>query len=306
MKRPEEPTPPVSWQRRSLLDWLGRATVLGLASPLVQACGGGRGAVDDTAGALDQASSDADAHGGPSDLGWDHEPGPDSGVDVADGQPSGDDSGGDPTEVTTDPTSLTGGPCDAGALPTPSSKSSHPIYEGWNVRTVDEQALIDLLTNWRLRIDGLVAEPRTFTFCELLALATASQVTDFHCVEGWSVYDVPWDGVPLAALLELARPTAAATHVSIGCRGGIYAESLRLDVAREPRTLLALGVAGHTLPLPHGFPARVVVPRLLGYKNPKYVETLTLTDSELVGFWPKYGYTVSGEVPAERLRPGKY
>lgn len=45
---------------------------------------------------------------------------------------------------------------------------------------------------------------------------------------------------------------------------------------------------------------------LLGYKNPKYVETLTLTDSELVGFWPKYGYTVSGEIPAERLREGKY
>jgi DMSO/TMAO reductase YedYZ molybdopterin-dependent catalytic subunit len=79
-----------------------------------------------------------------------------------------------------------------------------------------------------------------------------------------------------------------------------------IDVAREPRTLLGLGIAGSTLPLAHGFPLRIVVPRLLSYKNAKYVERIELVDAPLLGFWSQYGYPYEGEVPADRLRPGKY
>ena len=300
---------PISTERRSLLEWLGAATVLGLASPLVQACGGGGG--DDTAH-LDAADGGPDGRG---DARIPDDAADGESADGANADASPDalaDTGADPSEVdglpevSGDPTSLDPAACQGELPPTASSPSSHPIFDGWNVRTVDEQSLADLLANWRLRVDGLVASPRTFTFCELLTLGVVRQVTDFHCVEGWSVYDVPWDGVPLQALLDAVQPLPEATHLAIGCRGDVYAESLPLAVAREPRTLLGLGIDGHTLPLTHGFPARLVVPRLLGYKNPKYVLTLTLTDTELVGFWPKYGYPVSGEVPAERLRPGKY
>lgn len=201
------------------------------------------------------------------------------------------------------------GGADAGApgqFPFQPGDGTQSIFWRWGERTVDEQSLTRILATWKLTVDGMVGTPRTFGFADLLSLPRTEQVTDFHCVEGWSVYDVPWDGLRLADLLELVQPLASATHVSVGCRGGIYTESLPLAVAHEPKTLLALGVAGHTLPVSHGFPARLVVPRLLGYKNPKYVETLTLADHELVGFWPKYGYPVSGEVPPERLRPGKY
>lgn len=299
MKRDATTVTPASAQRRTLLEWMGRATVLGLASPLVQACGS-------------SADRGADAAGldGLDGLGHDLTGVPDGG-----GVPDGADSAGDgdlgpEADLTTAPIDRTllaaDGACAPAGIPEPSKASSNDLFANWNVRTVDEQALVDLLTNWQLRIDGLVATPRTFRFCDLLQLGLKGQLTDFHCVEGWSVYDVPWDGLRLADLLELVQPLASATHVSVGCRGGIYTESLPLAVAHEPKTLLALGVAGHTLPVSHGFPARLVVPRLLGYKNPKYVETLTLADHELVGFWPKYGYPVSGEVPPERLRPGKY
>ena len=74
----------------------------------------------------------------------------------------------------------------------------------------------------------------------------------------------------------------------------------------EPRTILAYGVAGSTLPLDHGFPLRVVVPRLLGYKNAKYVERLELADKPLIGYWVAAGYDLAGLVPQNRLRSGHY
>ena len=74
----------------------------------------------------------------------------------------------------------------------------------------------------------------------------------------------------------------------------------------KPRTLLGYGVGGSTLPLEHGFPLRLVVPRLLGYKNAKYLERIEVTDHAVTGYWEEYGYPYEGEVSAERLRPGKY
>ncbi len=180
------------------------------------------------------------------------------------------------------------------------------IYEDWNVRTVDPQDLDAILAGWALSVDGMVDEPLTLSFAQLLELARQDQVTDFHCVEGWSVYDVPWNGVHLSTLLELAGAKSSATHVTFHTIDGIYNESLPLDVALEEKTLLAYGVCGTTLPLDHGFPVRLVVPRLLAYKNPKYIERIELTDEPIEGFWVQRGYGYEGEVPEERLREGKY
>jgi hypothetical protein len=305
MKRPGNPSSLPVLERRTLLEWMGQATVLGLASPLIQACGASAGPGAD-AGADDTGPGDAATRDLPIETSVDAAGRPDAeGPEVSTEIGPGDDAG-EIGDVNPDPTRLEGASCPTGGPPTAASPASNPIFGAWKANSVDEQSLADLLANWRLRIDGLVASPRTFTFCDLLALGLVRQVTDFHCVEGWSVYDVPWDGVRLSALLDLAGPDPSATHLSFTCRGGTYTESLPLAVAREPKSLLGLGVDGHTLPMSHGFPARVVVPRLLGYKNAKHVETITLADHELVGFWPKFGYPVSGEVPPERLRPGKY
>jgi DMSO/TMAO reductase YedYZ molybdopterin-dependent catalytic subunit len=181
-----------------------------------------------------------------------------------------------------------------------------PVFEGWGERTVDPQSLADILAGWTLTVDGLCAQPRAFGFQDLLCLPRQDQVTDFHCVEGWSIYDVPWNGVALGALLELVKPTANASYVVFHSVGGRYAESLPRAVASEPRTLMAFGVAGSSLPLSHGFPLRVVIPRLLGYKNAKYVRRIELADHQVPGYWDQYGYPYAGEVPPGRLRPGKY
>jgi DMSO/TMAO reductase YedYZ molybdopterin-dependent catalytic subunit len=180
------------------------------------------------------------------------------------------------------------------------------IYDGWYENTVDPQNLADILASWTLTIDGMVASPRTLGFADLLALERQDQVTDFHCVEGWSVYDVPWQGVLLSRLLDVVGTDAAATHITFHSVGEQYRESLPMEVAREARTLLGYGVGGSTLPLVHGFPVRLVVPRLLGYKNAKYLSRLEVTDHAVTGYWESYGYSYDGEVPAARLRPGKY
>jgi len=181
-----------------------------------------------------------------------------------------------------------------------------PVMDDWGERTVDRQDLPAILRGWRLRVDGMVEAPLSLSFADLVGRTRQDQVTDFHCVEGWTIQDVPWNGLALAALLAEAKPTASAGYVTFHTINGKYNESLRLPVAREPRTLLAYGIAGATLPLPHGFPLRLVVPRLLGYKSAKYVERLELTDRPIHGFWVQNGYDYEGEVPAGRLRPGKY
>jgi len=180
------------------------------------------------------------------------------------------------------------------------------IFQRWGERTVDAQDLQEVLRSWQLTVDGMVETPRVFRFDELVDLARANFVMDFHCVEGWSILDVPWNGLHLSTLWELVRPKPGATHVTFHTIGGTYNESLPFAITTEPHTLLAYGVAGTTIPLKHGFPLRLVVPRLLAYKSAKYVNRIELTDAPQNGFWVQHGYSYDAPVPPARLREGKY
>ena len=179
-------------------------------------------------------------------------------------------------------------------------------FENLLVRTVDPQDLARILQNWELSVDGLVENPQVFSFADLLQMSRVDQITDFHCVEGWSVLDVPWSGVHLSTLFEQAKPLPEASHVTFHCLGDIYRESLPLEEALEPRTLLAYGINCSTLPLKHGFPLRLVIPRKLGYKNAKYIYRVELDDEPVIGFWEGFGYTYEGDVAPGKLREGKY
>jgi DMSO/TMAO reductase YedYZ molybdopterin-dependent catalytic subunit len=199
--------------------------------------------------------------------------------------------------------------CDGGApqgFPFQPAVNEGGLFDTWPVRTVDSQTIEDILATWKLSIEGMVKTPRVLTFFDLLCLLRQDQITDFHCVEGWSIRDVPWNGVHLSTLLALAEPLATATHVTFHTIDERYNESLPIPVALEPKTLLAYGVAGSTLPLQRGFPVRTVVPRLFGYKSAKYVERIELTDHPIEGYWVAAGYGYDAEVQPERLRPGKY
>jgi DMSO/TMAO reductase YedYZ molybdopterin-dependent catalytic subunit len=155
-------------------------------------------------------------------------------------------------------------------------------------------------------VGGLVENEFDLTFDQLVELPSHNPVVDFHCVEGWSVYDVPWNGVRLRELFERAGVKSSATYVNFHTLGGEYNESLPLDIALETNTILAYGIGGSSLTQKHGFPARTVIPRLFGYKSAKYVERIELSDSPIEGFWVSRGYSYGGEVQPDRLREGKY
>jgi hypothetical protein len=148
--------------------------------------------------------------------------------------------------------------------------------------------------SWVLEVDGLVESPLRLERSAWLALPHTQETRDFHCVEGWSVDQLGWEGVRVSDLLTQAKPQAAAQFVTFHAYGGTYTDSLTLAEANAPETLLADVVDGAPLPGAHGGPLRLVIPSQLGYKNVKWVMRLELTATRTQGYWER-----NGDYPAE-------
>jgi DMSO/TMAO reductase YedYZ molybdopterin-dependent catalytic subunit len=133
--------------------------------------------------------------------------------------------------------------------------------------------------DWRLRLDGLVARPSSFSLAELKTYPARTQITHQACEEGWS-FIAEWTGVPLSWLLHLAGALPGAKYVVFYPFDQVYGfESLDMSDALHPQTLLAWGMNGRDIPTPHGAPLRLRVPRQLGYKSTKYLSRIVVTDS---------------------------
>ena len=275
-KRPDRnaentPVSPITHTRRTVIEWLGQGAAVAMLPPALTGC-------------FPAEPKDRCCTG-------DHsEP-------VGDTSPSQDS---DPPDTLVDPD------CPQGSFDFTPSDADTELWDEFVVFTADPQDLDALLADWVLTIDGMVDRPMSFTFQELVAMARLDQVMDFHCVTGWSVQDVTWNGVHMQTLLDAVGVRSTATHITFHTVNSIYNESLPLEVALEPHTMLAYGVCGATLPLDHGFPLRLVIPRLLGYKNAKYVQRLELTDAPIQAYWEQRGYGYDAEVPPARLREGRY
>ncbi|MCC6175587.1 MAG: molybdopterin-dependent oxidoreductase [Chloroflexi bacterium] len=124
----------------------------------------------------------------------------------------------------------------------------------------------------RLRIDGLVERPLTLSLADLAALPRHDLTAEFACLEGWTVPDVAWQGVPVEAILEAARLLPEAAWIQASARD--FSVPLPLDVARQG--MLALYLDGQPLPTEHGGPVRLVVPGQDCYTSIKWLDHLTL------------------------------
>lgn len=164
------------------------------------------------------------------------------------------------------------------------------------VRSVEEVSRVRP-EQWVIEVDGLVAAPLSIDFDAWQKLPRLQQTVDFHCVEGWSVDKVGWDGVPLSALLDQAQPLPQASVVRFHAEGGTYQDDLTLEQARDPAVVLADTVEGHPLPPEHGGPVRLIVPSQLGYKSVKWVARIELDDERRKGYWEEYGYPVEAPIP---------
>ena len=158
--------------------------------------------------------------------------------------------------------------------------------------------------DYRLEVTGLVERPMSMPYAEIMALPARSQITRHDCVEGWSCI-AKWTGVPLATILDLARPLLSARYVVFQCFDAIernlsgevlYYESIDMVDARHPQTILAYGMNDRSLPMANGAPLRLRVERQLGYKMAKYVRAIEVVDS-LAGlgagrgsYWADRGY----------------
>lgn len=147
--------------------------------------------------------------------------------------------------------------------------------------------------DWRLVVDGLVARPLSLTLAQLRAAPHRTQITRHDCVEGWSAIG-QWTGTPLRLLLQQAGLRPSARYVVFHCAdlsgGAPYYESIDLIDAMHPQTILAWGMNGQALSVPHGAPVRLRVERQLGYKQAKYVMRIEAVSSLAGVFGGKGGY----------------
>jgi len=174
-------------------------------------------------------------------------------------------------------------------LPEP-LRAAIPVGQGWRIYAVNRPYPRFDPASWRLRIDGLVERPQTLTYADLLALPQAEQTSDFHCVTGWSVDGVRWRGVRFRDLLATAVPRASARALVFVSAERPYVDTLTLRQALTPDAMLAHAMDDQPLTRAHGAPARVVMPRMYGYKGVKWLERIVVTDHVADGFWEQRGY----------------
>lgn len=181
--------------------------------------------------------------------------------------------------------------------------------------TVDT-ALIDprvTPSRWALQIGGAVERPYALSFEELLDLEAVEQLHTLECISneigGELVSTALWTGVPLRDLLERAGVKPGAFDIVLRSVDG-YSDSIRLDKALDPRTIVAYLMNGAELPEEHGFPARLLVPDIYGMKNIKWLERIEVATHDYQGYWMERGWSDSAivnthtriDVPGRDLR----
>ena len=158
---------------------------------------------------------------------------------------------------------------------------------------------IDLAT-WRLRVGGLVAEPREWSWAEFLDLPRVRVFADFHCVTRWSRLGNVWEGVPAGELIRQAGgPLPGARFVlAYGYDFG-WTTNMPLAQFLSEDSLVAISHDGEPLTLEHGGPARLIVPQLYAWKSAKWLSAIELIAEDRAGFWERNGYHMHGNPWAE-------
>jgi DMSO/TMAO reductase YedYZ molybdopterin-dependent catalytic subunit len=153
---------------------------------------------------------------------------------------------------------------------------------------------LDLKT-YTLTINGEVKNPVTLKWDDILKLPKTASVSDFHCVEGWSVLSCKWEGVKFSEIANLAKPEPQVTSATFECADG-YTTSLTLTELANEKVLLAYKLDGKNLEEGLGFPLRLVVPSKYAYKSALWVTRIRFTKKKELGFWEKRGYSDTADI----------
>jgi len=165
------------------------------------------------------------------------------------------------------------------------------LESGFPVLTAGPTPQVDTAT-WRLRIDGMVGEPREWTWVELNALGQETVPCDIHCVTKWSKLGTSFGGVPVDTLLAQVQPEGA---FAMAHSYGGYTTNLALDDLTGGKAWVVTEHEGEPLPREHGGPARLLVPHLYFWKSAKWIAGLRVMDHDEPGFWEANGYHNRGD-----------
>jgi len=153
---------------------------------------------------------------------------------------------------------------------------------------------IDLKT-WVLIVSGEVESPQKLSWNDVLRLPKVESVSDFHCVETWSVRNCKWEGILFKSITALAKPKPNANFVSFHCADG-YSTSLSIEELSGDDVLLAYKVDDNFLEEGLGAPLRLVVPSKYAYKSAMWLTQIRFTTKKELGYWEKRGYSDMADV----------
>jgi DMSO/TMAO reductase YedYZ molybdopterin-dependent catalytic subunit len=142
--------------------------------------------------------------------------------------------------------------------------------------------------NWRLELAGLIDNKTPWTAAQIATLPEREIIVRHICVEGWD-YIGQWSGVPLRSFLEHVGADTKAKYVNFKTADD-YPSSIDMATALHPQTLLATKYAGETLADPFGYPLRLRTSTKLGFKNPKWITAIEVTNTYTPGYWEKLGF----------------
>jgi hypothetical protein len=164
------------------------------------------------------------------------------------------------------------------------------VGDGWRIYAVSSPMPTFDPATFELKVSGLVERPMTLRWTEVLQLPQTRHTADFHCVTGWSVMDVHWEGIAPRDIIDLVKPKRHAGFVSMVSAEEPYVDQVTLDQFLAPGNLLAHRMDGKPLTREHGAPLRMVIPAMYGYKGVKWVKELVFGDEMQPGYWEQRGY----------------
>jgi DMSO/TMAO reductase YedYZ molybdopterin-dependent catalytic subunit len=149
---------------------------------------------------------------------------------------------------------------------------------------------------WEFRVFGATAGGGTtgWNHEEFSSLPYDTVVADFHCVTKFSMLGMEWGGVSTATVVKLAPPADDVTHVMVWAEYG-FSSNLRIEDFLDDVSIFATHRGGEPLTAEHGFPVRLVVPRLYAWKGPKWVRGIEYMTTDRRGFWEERGYHNIGD-----------
>lgn len=178
----------------------------------------------------------------------------------------------------------------------------YDVGADWPVLTAEAVPRLDP-DRWTVTMNGLVEEPRTWSWSDLHLLPESEYQGDIHCVTTWSKLGTSFRGVSVDLLLAAVRPKPAAAFVLARATTG-YTTNLPLSHLTNGQAWLAWTHEGRPLPREHGGPLRLLVPHLYFWKSAKWITELTLLEHDEQGFWERNGYHDLGDPWLEQRYQG--